>query len=69
MTPDPTPYDALLLVSFGGPERPEDVVGDVDPVGRPVAPGGEHDRLAAGQPLAGLLHLARPRDAGASAAR
>jgi len=26
MKPDPTPYDALLLVSFGGPERPEDVV-------------------------------------------
>jgi len=26
MTPDPRPYDALLLVSFGGPERPEDVV-------------------------------------------
>ena len=26
MTPDPTPFDALLLVSFGGPERPEDVV-------------------------------------------
>lgn len=26
MTPDPSPYDALLLVSFGGPERPEDVV-------------------------------------------
>ena len=25
-TPDVTPYDALLLVSFGGPERPEDVV-------------------------------------------
>jgi ferrochelatase len=24
--PDPRPYDALLLVSFGGPERPEDVV-------------------------------------------
>ncbi len=24
--PSPTPYDALLLVSFGGPERPEDVV-------------------------------------------
>ena len=23
---DPAPYDALLLVSFGGPERPEDVV-------------------------------------------
>jgi ferrochelatase len=26
MPPDPTPYDALLLVSFGGPEKPEDVV-------------------------------------------
>jgi ferrochelatase len=26
MTPDTTPYDALLLVSFGGPEKPEDVV-------------------------------------------
>lgn len=26
MTPDPTPYDAVLLVSFGGPEKPEDVV-------------------------------------------
>jgi protoporphyrin/coproporphyrin ferrochelatase len=25
-TPDVAPYDALLLVSFGGPERPEDVV-------------------------------------------
>lgn len=24
--PDPVPYDALLLLSFGGPERPEDVV-------------------------------------------
>jgi ferrochelatase len=24
--PDISPYDALLLVSFGGPERPEDVV-------------------------------------------
>ncbi|WP_372735305.1 ferrochelatase [Nocardioides sp.] len=24
--PDVNPYDALLLVSFGGPERPEDVV-------------------------------------------
>ena len=23
---DPRPYDALLLVSFGGPEKPEDVV-------------------------------------------
>jgi protoporphyrin/coproporphyrin ferrochelatase len=26
MPPDLAPYDALLLVSFGGPERPEDVV-------------------------------------------
>ncbi|MEI2712893.1 MAG: ferrochelatase [Nocardioides sp.] len=25
-TPDPRPYDALLLVSFGGPEQTEDVV-------------------------------------------
>src|SRR4051794_19389691 len=24
--PDPSPYDSLLLVSFGGPEQPEDVV-------------------------------------------
>lgn len=26
MTPDPSPYDAVLLVSFGGPEQPDDVV-------------------------------------------
>ena len=26
MTPDLRPYDALLLVSFGGPEKPEDVI-------------------------------------------
>ena len=26
MAPDIAPYDALLLVSFGGPEKPEDVV-------------------------------------------
>jgi ferrochelatase len=26
MTPDTSPYDAVLLVSFGGPEGPEDVV-------------------------------------------
>ncbi len=26
MAPDATPYDALLLVSFGGPEKPDDVV-------------------------------------------
>src|SRR3954447_14489966 len=26
MTPDASPYDALLLVSFGGPEGPDDVL-------------------------------------------
>jgi ferrochelatase len=26
LTPDPTPYDAVLLLSFGGPEKPEDVL-------------------------------------------
>ena len=26
MQPDTSPYDALLRVSFGGPEKPEDVV-------------------------------------------
>src|SRR5919112_4935468 len=26
MPPDTAPYDALLLVSFGGPERPDDVL-------------------------------------------
>ena len=26
MSPDTAPYDALLVVSFGGPEKPEDVV-------------------------------------------
>ena len=26
MNPDVSPYDALLLLSFGGPEKPEDVV-------------------------------------------
>ncbi|MGB0101975.1 MAG: ferrochelatase [Nocardioides sp.] len=26
MTTDPSPYDAVLLVSFGGPEKPDDVV-------------------------------------------
>ncbi|MBD8869631.1 ferrochelatase [Nocardioides donggukensis] len=26
MHPDPRPYDAVLLVSFGGPEKPDDVV-------------------------------------------
>jgi ferrochelatase len=26
LPPDPAPYDALLLVSFGGPEKPDDVL-------------------------------------------
>ena len=26
MPPDTAPYDALLLVSFGGPEKPDDVL-------------------------------------------
>jgi ferrochelatase len=26
VSPDPTPYDAVLLLSFGGPEKPEDVL-------------------------------------------
>src|SRR3954449_9476514 len=26
MAPDIAPYDALLLVSFGGPEKPDDVL-------------------------------------------
>ncbi|WP_020389985.1 ferrochelatase [Kribbella catacumbae] len=26
LTPDPTPYDAVLLLSFGGPEKPADVL-------------------------------------------
>src|SRR3990170_8688685 len=25
-SPDPTPYDAVLLLSFGGPEKPDDVL-------------------------------------------
>jgi protoporphyrin/coproporphyrin ferrochelatase len=34
MTPDPSPYDAVLLVSFGGPEAPEDVVSFLENVTR-----------------------------------
>jgi ferrochelatase len=26
VSPDPSPYDAVLLLSFGGPEKPEDVL-------------------------------------------
>lgn len=38
MTTDPIPYDALLLVSFGGPERREDVIPFLENVlrGKPV---------------------------------
>jgi ferrochelatase len=37
---DPAPYDALLLVSFGGPEKPEDVVPFLENVtrGRGIPP-------------------------------
>lgn len=40
MTVDVRPYDALLLVSFGGPERPEDVVPFLENVtrGRGIPP-------------------------------
>ncbi len=42
--PDVTPYDALLLVSFGGPEKPEDVIPFLENVtrGRGIPP----ERLA-----------------------
>ncbi len=38
MSLDPAPYDALLVVSFGGPESPEDVVPFLENVtrGRPI---------------------------------
>jgi protoporphyrin/coproporphyrin ferrochelatase len=40
MAADSTPYDALLLVSFGGPEKPEDVLPFLENVtrGRDVPP-------------------------------
>jgi ferrochelatase len=54
--PDVTPYDALLLVSFGGPERQEDVVPFLQNVtaGRGIPPErleavGEHYRLFGGR--------------------
>ncbi len=34
MTPAATPYDALLLVSFGGPEEPADVLPFLEQVTR-----------------------------------
>ena len=54
--PQIAPYDALLLVSFGGPERPEDVVPFLENVtrGRGIPPErleevGEHYRLFGGR--------------------
>jgi len=54
--PDVSPYDALLLVSFGGPERPEDVVPFLENVtaGRGIPPErlaevGEHYSLFGGR--------------------
>lgn len=54
--PDVAPYDALLLVSFGGPERPEDVVPFLENVtaGRGIAPErleevGQHYQLVGGR--------------------
>jgi ferrochelatase len=53
---DPSPYDAVLLLSFGGPEGPEDVIPFLENVarGRPVAPErleavAEHYRLLGGR--------------------
>ena len=60
--PDISPYDALLLVSFGGPERPEDVVPFLENVtrGRGIPRErlevvGEHYQLFGGRsPINGL---------------
>ena len=54
--PDVSPYDALLLVSFGGPEKPEDVVPFLENVTRGrgiprerLAQVGEHYHLFGGR--------------------
>ena len=54
--PDTSPYDALLLVSFGGPEKPEDVVPFLENVTRGrgiprerLEEVGEHDFLFGGR--------------------
>src|SRR6476469_8348438 len=44
MSPDTAPYDALLLVSFGGPEKPDDVLPFLENVTR--GRGIPRDRLA-----------------------
>ncbi|MGA8211887.1 MAG: ferrochelatase [Nocardioidaceae bacterium] len=56
MPPDATPYDAVLLVSFGGPEKPEDVLPFLENVTRGrgiprerLADVGEHYHLFGGR--------------------
>ena len=56
MAPDVAPYDALLLVSFGGPEGPEDVVPFLENVTR--GRGIPRERLE--EVGAALLPLRRP---------
>ena len=55
--PDHEPYDALLLVSFGGPEKPDDVV----PFLRNVTAGRGHPRLASRGGRRALLRVRRPQ--------
>ncbi len=55
--PDLEPYDALLLVSFGGPEKPDDVV----PFLRNVTAGQGHPRRAARGGRRALLRVRRPQ--------
>ncbi|QZY27847.1 ferrochelatase [Nocardioides coralli] len=56
MSPDVSPYDALLLVSFGGPEKPDDVLPFLENVTRGrniprerLAEVGEHYHLFGGR--------------------
>lgn len=58
MDGDPTPYDALLLVSFGGPEEPGDVLAFLENVTRGRGVGrerllevAEHYRQLGGSPI------------------
>ena len=55
--PDPQPYDALLLVSFGGPEKPDDVV----PVPAQRDGRAGHPRRAARGGRPALLRVRRPQ--------
>src|SRR4028118_830067 len=54
----PAPYDALLLVSFGGPEKPEDVLPFLENVTR--GRGIPRDRLAEVGAQSHLLGGRRP---------